>query len=334
MFGRNKEKSSADPAINEKKGKKGPEAEIDPVIADQIHIMPQRFYSAPKKSRAGLITIIILGILLLGGLSVVGYYFNEGLINQAANNNSSNQNVTVVNQNTNQEVNTNTMPVNVNENQNVNAGVNTSTSTDANTNQNTNTNTNTNVGTVTQLPSAADGDNDGLTAVEEQLYGTNEIVSDTDGDGYPDGSELLNGYDPTKANGALAASGLFKTFSGQGYSIIYPTNWKLNSLSSTEVIFQSDGGEFVEIITIMNSNRLSLFDWYKEELPGSNAESTVELKINSLDALRTADHLNYYLTMPSDTSLIYLVTYNVGNLSEANYMTTFGAMIKSFKLLR
>ena len=41
-----------------------------------------------------------------------------------------------------------------------------------------------------------DSDNDGLTDVMEEVYGTNKNNPDTDGDGYKDGEEVKNGYDP------------------------------------------------------------------------------------------------------------------------------------------
>ena len=43
-----------------------------------------------------------------------------------------------------------------------------------------------------------DSDQDGLSNDEEKLYGTNSQNSDTDGDGYTDGTEIRSGYDPLK----------------------------------------------------------------------------------------------------------------------------------------
>lgn len=49
-----------------------------------------------------------------------------------------------------------------------------------------------------------DTDVDGLSDYEEvKIYGTNPVVADSDGDTYPDGSEVLNGYNPLGA-GKLA----------------------------------------------------------------------------------------------------------------------------------
>jgi len=49
----------------------------------------------------------------------------------------------------------------------------------------------------TVLDEFDDSDNDGLTLQEEYLFGTNPQKADTDGDGYNDGTEIKNGYDPT-----------------------------------------------------------------------------------------------------------------------------------------
>ncbi len=46
------------------------------------------------------------------------------------------------------------------------------------------------------LSLAVDRDQDGLSNKEEELYGTNPDVRDTDGDGYSDGVEVESGYDP------------------------------------------------------------------------------------------------------------------------------------------
>ena len=43
-----------------------------------------------------------------------------------------------------------------------------------------------------------DLDFDGLSGWEENLYKTDPENPDTDGDGYPDGEEVIAGYDPTK----------------------------------------------------------------------------------------------------------------------------------------
>ncbi|MBI2625574.1 hypothetical protein HY442_01365 [Candidatus Parcubacteria bacterium] len=47
-----------------------------------------------------------------------------------------------------------------------------------------------------------DSDEDGLANAKEFVYATDPLRADTDGDGYPDGNEVDNGYDPTIAGSA------------------------------------------------------------------------------------------------------------------------------------
>ncbi len=64
------------------------------------------------------------------------------------------------------------------------------------------TSTNLNVNGATNTNTALDTDNDGLGDAAEQLYGTDPNKPDTDGDGYLDGEEVTNGYNPL-GEGAL-----------------------------------------------------------------------------------------------------------------------------------
>lgn len=66
------------------------------------------------------------------------------------------------------------------------------------------------IATSTQLNQAVtdpnkDSDNDGLTNVDEEKYGTNPTNPDTDGDGYKDGAEVASGYNPLGSGKMTAA---------------------------------------------------------------------------------------------------------------------------------
>lgn len=321
MFGKNKTKQK--------------EVEMDPQLAGQIHVMPQRFYVAPKKKKTGLLIIIIIGVLLIGGLIAVGAYLIS---------NSAPAPTPVINQNL--PVNTNTEPVNVNLNQNSNENINNNANTNANDNTNVNanlnlnTNTNSNINTnintdrLVPLPSAPDTDNDGLTAEEEKLYGTNADKADTDSDGYTDGAEILNGYDPTKSNALLSNSGLFVSYNHPLYSIIYPKSWtvKEQDVQKAEVLFAAGTGEFVEILAVSNVSALSLEDWYSKQFPNVKTDQLTAVKINNATGFRDASNLNYYLINPNNNNNIFIITYNVGNLTQTNFATTFNAMVKNFRL--
>lgn len=92
------------------------------------------------------------------------------------------------------------------------ATTNTSTSVNATTNTNVAASSNINAtddGAVTvpgndpQTSPTADPDADGLTNVQEEQYGTDPNDSDSDDDGFSDGDEVRNGYDPS-GDGKLA----------------------------------------------------------------------------------------------------------------------------------
>lgn len=338
-----KEKPNKKEKKEKKAGKKGktPEVEIDPKMAEQIHVMPQRFYVVPKKKRGGMIFIIIGGVIILAVLAAAGYYLNERLRKsqqQPLANVNQNINQPIVNQN----VNTNQPPTNTNQNVNANVNANVSTTTNvnintninANVNVNTNTNVNINTGGETPLilPSSPDNDNDNLTTMEEILFGTDPEKSDTDGDGYSDGNELLSGYDPTKPQQSLVQSNLFTRWRHTDYSIIYPTQWQVKELGKDEVVFQATSGEFIEVLIVLNPENLSLLEWYEDQFPEAGTTAVTQVGINQLAGLRSADKLNYYLVDSADLSQIYLLTYNVGNLAQTNFTTTFNVMVKSFSL--
>ncbi|MDD2807822.1 MAG: hypothetical protein PHW95_04870 [Patescibacteria group bacterium] len=328
MFGFGKKKSA-------KNKKVALTASTDSKLSAQIHVMPARFYIAPKKKHSGPILVGILGLAIIVGLSVAAYYLNENLIN----NKVANANVVVenVNNNTNENVNQNSN-INIATTTEIVVTPTTTPTTTENTNVNVNTNTNTNRGgeevSNQPLPSSPDNDNDSLTLPEENLYNTDPNKSDTDGDGYADGAELLSGYDPTAIGRSLADSGLVKLYTHPLYTIYYPTHWYISEQDNqkNEVLFRSATGEFVEVLVVAIPNKMSLTDWYKTQASPQDVASATVVKINELSGLRTANLQTYYLAKPNDTSKVFVINYNTGNFGQTNFATTFAVMIKNFHL--
>lgn len=155
----------------------------------------QELFGQDKMSGKQIAIVVIVGVIVLAALGGGGYFVYRG-ITTSNTNQSTNTNTGV---NTNQSTNVNT---GVNRNQNTNSGnsntnvivppVNTNTATNTNTQVNTNINTNVAPNTNT----SSDPDEDGLSNQEETTYGTNPNVADTDNDGYLDGDEVENGYNP------------------------------------------------------------------------------------------------------------------------------------------
>jgi len=186
------------------------------------------------------------------------------------------------------------------------------------------------------LPLATDTDNDGLTDVEESLFTTDFVNSDSDADGYRDGLEVINLYNPAGfAPHKIEETNLVKTYSNPtyNYTIFYPASWLARALDETnrEVMFTSATGEFMQVIVEDNLDKIPLLDWYLEKAPGTNpAEIGAVITKAGLSGIKSPDGLTVYFGAEDK---IFAISYNIGIKTELNYKSTFEMMYKSFKLL-
>lgn len=182
---------------------------------------------------------------------------------------------------------------------------------------------------------AADTDKDGLTDVEESLYGTNLTNPDTDSDGYSDGLEVVNLYNPAGlAPQKIEETALVKIYANQpyNYSIFYPSLWSARALDETqrEIMFTSSTGEIMQVIVDDNLEQMSLRDWYLAEVSGaSGTEFDSAVTKSGLSGIKSLDGLTVYF---SSGDKIYAINYSVGVKTELNYESTLEMMIKSFKI--
>ncbi|GEM_PF-1842475 len=179
-----------------------------------------------------------------------------------------------------------------------------------------------------------DFDNDLLTDVEEELWGTDLENSDTDNDTYLDGEEILNFYNPNLGEGSkLQDEELIKTFTNSkfGYSIIYPSKWQLSQDDLTnQIIFKSSTGEFVQVIIEENfAGFLTAKNWYLSQNSSVEESDLEEILIGNWSGVKSPDKLNVYLV---NNNYIYTIAMNIGLKNELNYSTTFEMMLNSFKL--
>ena len=187
----------------------------------------------------------------------------------------------------------------------------------------------------TVLPIAQDSDKDGLTDAEEGLFTTDAANPDADSDGYGDGLEVINLYNPTGfAPHKIEETNLVKVYSNPtyDYSIFYPVSWLAKSLDETdrEVMFTSATGEFMQVIIEDNKDKMPLLDWYLAESPGvSPAEVGTVATKGGLLGVKSPDGLTVYFSVEDK---IYVITYNVGIKTELNYKSIFEMMVKSFKV--
>lgn len=304
-----------------------------------IHTIPDKYYlgKTPKQtSKTAMIALIVLVVIALG---LAGAYFlTRGTGDDTTNtptNTVANQPQLNRNRNTNGVANANG---NANTNQsnantavnNTNAPVNTVTNSIFNSNTNTGTNTNS-----VRVPDSKDSDRDGLTDVEELLYGTGRDTPDSDLDSFSDGVELVSGYSP-RGPGKLADTNLVKSYihTSFGYSLLYPTTWTAapNPQSTNGIIFSTDTGEFINVDVESNLAKLSARDWYLKVSPGVDTRSisSIQNTSKSLEGVLTLDGQTAYYTSGDKA---YIISYNTNLLTAANFRKTFEMTYKSFALL-
>ncbi|RMD51569.1 hypothetical protein D6827_02025, partial [Candidatus Parcubacteria bacterium] len=95
-----------------------------------------------------------------------------------------------------------------------------------------------------------DTDSDGLTDVEEKLYGTKVRNPDTDGDTFLDGNEVFHRYSPLgEAPATLLDTGAVTVFTSpdQTFNFTYPISWSVD--------YQTNDNGDVDIITIQTDSK-------------------------------------------------------------------------------
>lgn len=306
----------------------------EPIKADNvvIHVMPGRFRNQPVKENSAKtmgLFIIIGGAVVLLIISVALYYFlfrkpsitinqEPSLITQ------NNQTAAEVNQTAENPdlIATGTQGVTLP------SGNEAATTTVA-----TTTPEITPLETGLSLRVGTDSDNDGLADTEEILLGTASSTPDTDGDGYLDGSELINLYNPVGAEKLTANSNISfynnKTFA---YELLYPSAWQTSVNGGDDsLMFKTGDNQFVQVIVQPNVNKQALDEWYMEQLGVLTINAADRVNGSNWQGIKSPDGLNLYL-MGKKQNYIFSLTYNPGGGNTLEYFNIFQMMIKSFTL--
>ena len=191
------------------------------------------------------------------------------------------------------------------------------------------------------LVSAQDTDNDELTDKEEELWRTDPQKPDTDSDGFLDGPELLNLYDPTQGDRArLVDSSVALTYKNQTYhySFLYPSKMiaSPSNNSEREVILSSSTGELFSVSVQDNPQRLVPLDWYKTQVSkNGSADGVIAVSYNGWTGVMGPDTRTVFL-IPADAAkqlaspVLVIVTYNPNSQTQLHFMHTFQLLLRSF----
>lgn len=182
-------------------------------------------------------------------------------------------------------------------------------------------------------PPTTDADIDGLTDAEEPVFGSDPTKPDSDGDGYSDGTEVGGGYDPSRGEGAmLSTSERFLPYRNEqfGYEARYPKDWELKVVdgAGAEVLFRSEGGEFIEVLVVGNPEGLSAAAWYASQVPGLTAGEVPQLAMGDVHWTMSTDGLNAYVAAGNS---IVTVSYNIGTRTQASYYQVLRTVLRLFK---
>lgn len=173
-----------------------------------------------------------------------------------------------------------------------------------------------------------DSDSDGLTDREEQLiYHSNPRNSDTDGDSFIDGNEVLHLYDPTEAFSVGLALPVYRQV-GFGFSLFVPESWSATPPAlgeGGEVMFSIPTGETIIIIGVPREG-VSEFarTFAADQFPDEIFESY--LSKGGFTGIRSEDGRMIILQLPGR---LLVATYVLGDVRIIEFLRTFEMMMGS-----
>ncbi len=183
--------------------------------------------------------------------------------------------------------------------------------------------------------SGADTDSDGLSNVEELLYGTDFRNPDSDGDTYLDGNEIFHRFDPRGlAPSTLLDTGAVRVLESLDlpFTVFYPTTWNpISTPASQRVSFRSATGASVNVLWQDNDSQLSLESWYETQVN--------EVELSRLQLTTTKE--GYQALIGPDERIMYLAAgpkmytliYDLGESKSIEFLQTFKMIVNSFKLV-
>ena len=182
--------------------------------------------------------------------------------------------------------------------------------------------------------SGADTDSDGLTDIEEvEIYHSDSRMPDTDSDGFLDGNEAFNGYDPTAPPPEdLVQGGQAKEFSSAppiSFAAWYPSAWSLalDQAVPADQLFISTTGEQFRLSLKPKSAAQSISDWHVAQ--GVAGTPRVSITKKGLAFLMAENQLSAFVDLGAEAAAL---TYEPGTKGTLEYLMTFQMMVNSLAI--
>jgi len=184
------------------------------------------------------------------------------------------------------------------------------------------------------LANTPDADNDQLTNKEEELFDTDSGGFDSDADGYFDGQEVFNLYNPSDvAPRRLIDSGLVREYVNPltQYRLYYPFSWQAGSVDTlgNHVLFSNVEGDFVEVRTFTKVPGQSFTDWFANNTTDQKITDLLSFKNRfELDGWKRRDDLVAYFM---DQKHVYVIIFHPAQIGPVAYRNVTKMIVQSFR---
>ena len=127
-----------------------------------------------------------------------------------------------------------------------------------------------------------DFDRDMLTDAEEEAFGTDPAVWDTEKDGYYDGQEVFNLYNPLgMAPVRLIDSGAILEYSNSifNYRFYYPKGWTVAAVDAEgrQIVITSANGDYIEVRALAKLPNDDFNTWFARNITGQNITDLLQI---------------------------------------------------------
>jgi len=185
---------------------------------------------------------------------------------------------------------------------------------------------------ITQI---IDSDGDLLSDKEEIILGTDKDSNDSDEDGFDDLQEVLTLNNPI-GEGIIEANENMAQYRNTelNYSLFYPSVWSYNKLNDNgSVKFQTIDNQNIQIIIPMNSDNLTIEEWYATEVSAKRIKQGQKINKNNWEGLKSENGLNAYIIHPSFKDRVFVIFYTPGIENVLDYKNIFDMMVNSFTII-
>lgn len=180
----------------------------------------------------------------------------------------------------------------------------------------------------------ADFDKDVLTDAEEEVFGTDPSVWDTEQDGYYDGQEVFNLYNPIgMAPVRLVDSGTILEYTNPvfNYTLYYPKNWAVAAVdaASRQVVITAANGDYIEVRALAKEPTEDFNAWFARNIKDQNVTDLLQATNRfEIQGWKRRDDLVSYFMGQSEG---FVIVYHPLSSGPVNYRHIAQMVAQSFR---